>query len=106
VFLPLFVIAAVAFGMLELAPARAQTQPQIQTLGSPHIYCYNRRSGRFLHWGYCGPARNRAANRSGARKRTAIEKRANGAACVRRAKQSKLRGKARSRFMRTCTRAS
>src|SRR5689334_5686113 len=49
VFLRLFMVVSIGFGIFGWAPARAQTQPQIQTLGSPRVYCYNRRSGRFLH---------------------------------------------------------
>jgi hypothetical protein len=79
--LRLFMIAAVAFGMVRLAPAHAQTQPQIQTLGN-------------------APADGTPAPRP--KKQTAAEKRAKRAACLEQAKQQNLRGKARSTFVKNC----
>jgi hypothetical protein len=87
VLLRLLVTAVFAFGMLGSALVHAQTQPQIQTLGSPAM------PG--------GPQAGGAGPKP--RKPTAAERKAKRAACLEQAKQQNLRGKARSAFVKSCT---
>jgi hypothetical protein len=92
VLLRLLVTAVFAFGMVGSPSAQAQTQPQIQTLGSPGGMGEAGGSGR----GFV-PANPK--------KPTAAEKKAKRAACLEQAKQQNLTGKARSTFVKNCTTA-
>jgi hypothetical protein len=87
VLLHLLVTAAAAFGMVDSPSAYAQTQPQIQTLGSPAMPGGPR-------VGSAGPKPNRP---------TAAEKKAKRTACLKQARQQNLTGKARSTFVKSCT---
>ena len=100
--LPLFVLAAVAFGTVASGPACAQTQPQIQTLGRPGSFCYNRRTGRFLHWGGCRPDSDDGGPGDESKKPSAAEKRVKRAACLKQAERQGLHGPSRSAYVRKC----